>query len=113
MKINGVSFYLLKFIKILIFRWHFPTGSRTIAPEENCPTTLILTLTLNQTLTLTKRQFSSWAIFWTPFQTKITLVYFYVPTIFKLLYLLTMFKLLMNRKKDTIFKVSGLLKIVF
>ena len=33
-------------------------GSRTIAPEENCLLTLILTLTLNQTLTLTRGQFS-------------------------------------------------------
>ena len=28
-------------------------GSRKIAPEENCPPALILTLILNQTLTLT------------------------------------------------------------
>ena len=28
-------------------------GSRTIAPKVNCPPTLILTLTLNQTLNLT------------------------------------------------------------
>ena len=28
-------------------------SSRTIAPEENCPSNLVLTLTLNQTLTLT------------------------------------------------------------
>ena len=32
-------------------------GSRAIAPEENCPPTIILTLTLNQTLTLTGGQF--------------------------------------------------------
>ena len=28
-------------------------GSKTIVPEENCPPTVILILTLNQTLTLT------------------------------------------------------------
>ena len=32
-------------------------GSRTIAPQESCPPTLILTLTLNQTLTLTGGNF--------------------------------------------------------
>ena len=37
-------------------------GSRTIAPEEHCPPTLILTIILNQTLTLTGGQFSSGAI---------------------------------------------------
>ena len=41
-------------------------GSRKIAPEENCPLALILTLILNQTLTLTGGQFSSGAIFQTP-----------------------------------------------
>ena len=41
-------------------------GSRKIAPEENCPPALILTLILNQTLTLTGRQFSSGVIFRTP-----------------------------------------------
>ena len=30
-------------------------GFRTTAPEENCPPTLTLTLTINQTLTLTGR----------------------------------------------------------
>ena len=34
-------------------------GSRKIAPKENCPPALIITLILNQTLTLTGRQFSS------------------------------------------------------
>ena len=38
-----------------------------ISPEENFPPTLILTLTLNETLTLTRGQFSSGAIFRTPF----------------------------------------------
>ena len=38
-------------------------GSRKIAPEENCPPALILTLILNQTLTQTGGQFSSEAIF--------------------------------------------------
>ena len=37
-------------------------GSRTIAPEENFPLTLKLTLTLTQTLTPIGRQFSSGAI---------------------------------------------------
>lgn len=37
-------------------------GSRTIAPEANYPPVLILTLTPNQTLTLTGVQFSSGAI---------------------------------------------------
>ena len=37
-----------------------------IAPEENYPQALILTLIVNQTLTLTGGQFSSGAIFWTP-----------------------------------------------
>ena len=36
--------------------------SRTIAPEENCPPTLKLTLKLNQTLTPTMGQFLSLAI---------------------------------------------------
>ena len=34
-------------------------GSRKIAPEENCPPALILTLIVSQTLTLTGGQFSS------------------------------------------------------
>ena len=41
-------------------------GSKKIAPEENCPPALILTLILNQTLTLTGGQFSSGGIFRTP-----------------------------------------------
>ena len=36
----------------------YSKGSRKIAPEENCPPALILTLILNQTLTLTGGQFS-------------------------------------------------------
>ena len=43
-------------------------ASRTTAPEENCsPPTLILTPTLNQTLTLTMGQFSSGEIVRTPY----------------------------------------------
>ena len=38
-------------------------GSRKIPPEENCPLALILTLFVNQTLTLTGGQFSSGVIF--------------------------------------------------
>ena len=39
---------------------YFNIVSRTVAPEENCPSpTLKLTLTLNQTLTLTVEQFFS------------------------------------------------------
>ena len=39
---------------------YFNIVSRTVAPEENCPSpTLKLTLTINQTLTLTVEQFSS------------------------------------------------------
>ena len=41
-------------------------GSITIAPEEDCPPTLTLTITLNQTPTLTGGQFSSGAIIRTP-----------------------------------------------
>ena len=44
--------------------WFMVLGK--LPPEENCPPTLILTLTLNQTLTLTGGQFSSGAIFRTP-----------------------------------------------
>ena len=44
------------------------TLSQKIAPEKNClPPALILTLVLNQTLTLTGGQFSLEAIFRTPF----------------------------------------------
>ena len=50
--------------KILIVLRSFTAGSRTIAPEENCPSTP--KLTLSQTLTLTRGQFSSWAIVWLP-----------------------------------------------
>ena len=39
-------------IYFLIF-FYIKNGSRKIAPEENCPPALILTLILNQTLTLT------------------------------------------------------------
>ena len=43
-------------------------GSRTIAPKENCrpPSPPTTRLTLSQTLTLTKGQFSSGAIAWLP-----------------------------------------------
>ena len=37
-------------------------GCRTISPEENCPQTLKLILTQNQTMTLTEGQFSSGSI---------------------------------------------------
>ena len=43
------------FPAVCYFTWKLqlvPNGPRTIAPEENCPPTPILTLTLNQTLTL-------------------------------------------------------------
>ena len=40
----------------------FENGSGTIAPEENCPPTPKLTLTLTETATLTGGQFSSGAI---------------------------------------------------
>ena len=43
-------------------------GSRTISPEENCPPTPILSLTLTQRLTLNGGQFSSGVIACTPFQ---------------------------------------------
>ena len=39
--------------------------SRTVAHEENCILTLILNLTLTQTLTLPGGKFSSGAIVWT------------------------------------------------
>ena len=42
-------------------------GSRTIAAEENCAPTLILTLTLDQNLILTGGQISSGAILCTPY----------------------------------------------
>ena len=42
-------------------------GSRTIAAEENCAPTLILTLTLDQSLILTGGQISSGAILCTPY----------------------------------------------
>ena len=53
-------------------------GSRTIVPEENCSPTLILTLTLNQTLTLTEGQFSSGAIVQTPYIYIYIYIYIYV-----------------------------------
>ena len=40
---------------------HVIYGSKTIAPGENCPPTLILTLTLKQTLALNGGQSSSGA----------------------------------------------------
>ena len=48
-------------------------GSSTIAPEENCPPNLILTLTLNQTLTLTGGQFFSGAIVRAPLKIQQTI----------------------------------------
>ena len=41
-------------------------GSSKIAPEEDCPPALILTLILNQTLTMTGEQFFSGTIFRIP-----------------------------------------------
>ena len=52
--------------------WIIYLGSRKIAPEENCPSALILTLMLNQILTLTGGQFSSGIIFRTPFIYNVT-----------------------------------------
>ena len=63
-------FFSIAFVNIYFFSIFLSivfAGSRTIAPEENCPPTLILTLTLNQTLILTGGQFSSGAIVRTPF----------------------------------------------
>ena len=48
---------LIKNIVVLL------NSSRKIAPEENCPPALILTLIVNQTLNLTGGQFSQGAIF--------------------------------------------------
>ena len=53
-------------VEIKLKRHMSKLDSRKIAPEENCPPALILTLILNQTLTLNGRQFSSGAIFRTP-----------------------------------------------
>ena len=50
-------------------------GSRKIAPKENGPPALILTLILNQALTLTGVQFSSGAIFRTPEKTYLACYY--------------------------------------
>ena len=52
---------LIKNIVVLL------NSSRKIAPEENCPPALILTLIVNQTLNLTGGQFSQGAIFRAPF----------------------------------------------
>ena len=55
-------------------------GSRTIGPRENCPPTPKLTLT--QTLSLTRQQFSSGAIAWLPPQTlKLILTLAKTPTL--------------------------------
>ena len=56
----------MKFVFFLKYRIVF-NGSRKIVPEENPPPALILTLIVNQNLTLTVGQFSSGAIFRTPF----------------------------------------------
>ena len=50
-------------------------GSRKTALNENGPPALILTLILNQTLTLTGEQFSSGAIFRTPEKTYLACYY--------------------------------------
>ena len=57
-----------KFILFLFKLAGIGDGSRKIDPEENCAPTLILTLTLNQTLILTGAQFSSGAIVRTPLE---------------------------------------------
>ena len=51
----------MNLIKLLKYG-EYRNGYRTIFPEENSPTALFLTLTLNQTLTITVGQFSSVAI---------------------------------------------------
>ena len=53
-------FYFRKFrtLQKQSFADVFRNSSSSIVPEENCPPTLILTLTLNQNLTLTEGQFS-------------------------------------------------------
>ena len=58
-------------------------GSRTIAPKENCrpPSPPTTRLTLSQTLTLTKGQFSSGAIAWLPPTLKRTLTLIQTPTL--------------------------------
>ena len=53
------SFFIKGFFRLCIF-----LGSMTIAPDESCPPTA--KLNLNQTLTLTREQFSLGAIFWLP-----------------------------------------------
>ena len=52
---------------LLFIDEHSFQGSRTIAAEKKCPLALILTLTLNQTLTLIGGQFSLGAIVRIPF----------------------------------------------
>ena len=59
LKFKSCSLYFLTALNSKICAYF---GSRTITPEENCPPTLKLTLTLNQTLTPTGEQFSSLAI---------------------------------------------------
>ena len=57
------TYFIFKIIKSEGTTFHmFQVGSRAIAHEENCPPILIVTLTL------TRGQFSSWAIMWTPFE---------------------------------------------
>ena len=54
--------------RFLMFSGGRAGGSRTIAPEKNMPSTPKLTLT--QTLTLTREQFSSRTIVWLPLNPK-------------------------------------------
>ena len=59
-------------------------GSRTIAPEENYPPALILTLTLNQTPTLTGGQFSSGVIVWALHRSSRSQMFFKIGVLKKL-----------------------------
>ena len=54
------------FYCFLLPHGYISTDSRKIAPEENCSPAAILTLVLNQTLTLTGGQISLGAVFRTP-----------------------------------------------
>ena len=58
---GGLLLKMLKYCEAIL------NDSRKIAAEENFPPALILMLILNQTLTLPGGQFSSGAIFRTPF----------------------------------------------
>ena len=62
-----VYFFRSKYLFSTFLLWrHKLYDSRKISHEENCPPALILTLTLNQTITPTRGQSSSRAIFRTP-----------------------------------------------